>query len=116
MTATTDIALVGVGKIARDQHLPAIAASPAFRLAATADPAGGIDGIDHFDSLEALLDARPDVAAVALCVPPQARHAAARTAPSRARRQRSSARRSVSPPTKRPRTSGGSRGRRGRRS
>ncbi len=80
MTATTDIALVGVGKIARDQHLPAIAASPAFRLAATADPAGGIDGIDHFDSLEALLDARPDVAAVALCVPPQARHAAARTA------------------------------------
>ena len=35
----TKIAIVGMGKIARDQHVPEIAASPAFSLAATVDPA-----------------------------------------------------------------------------
>ncbi|PJN93022.1 galactose 1-dehydrogenase, partial [Amaricoccus sp. HAR-UPW-R2A-40] len=33
---TLDLALVGLGKIARDQHLPAIAATPGLRLAAVA--------------------------------------------------------------------------------
>jgi D-galactose 1-dehydrogenase/L-arabinose 1- dehydrogenase len=32
------LGLVGLGKIARDQHLPAIAANPRFTLTATADP------------------------------------------------------------------------------
>ena len=36
----TDIALglVGYGKIARDQHLPALAALPGIRVVAVADP------------------------------------------------------------------------------
>ena len=32
------IAIVGLGKIARDQHLPAIAGNDAFTLAATVSP------------------------------------------------------------------------------
>jgi D-galactose 1-dehydrogenase len=76
----TDIAIVGVGKIARDQHIPAIAADPRFRLAATVSRSGGIEGVETFGSLDALLDARPDIGAVSLCMPPQARFEPARAA------------------------------------
>lgn len=37
---STDIAIVGVGKIARDQHVPAINGNKAFRLVATASRSG----------------------------------------------------------------------------
>ena len=74
------LALVGIGKIARDQHLPAIAADPRFRLAAAASRSGGVEGVGRFPTLEALLEARPDVAAVSLCQPPQVRYEAARAA------------------------------------
>ena len=79
MTATDPIAIavVGVGKIARDQHLPSIAGNVDFRLAATASRHGGVDGVDAYTSIEALLEARPDVEAVALCQPPQVRFEAA---------------------------------------
>lgn len=73
----TDIAIVGVGKIARDQHVPAIAGSGAFRLAATVSSQSGLDGIENFRTLDDLLSARPDIAAVALCMPPQVRFEAA---------------------------------------
>jgi D-galactose 1-dehydrogenase len=76
----TDIAIVGVGKIARDQHIPAIAADPRFRLAATVSRSGGVAGVETFGSLDALLEARPDIGAVALCMPPQARFEPARAA------------------------------------
>lgn len=69
------IAVVGMGKIARDQHLPAIAGNPAFSLAATVSPNGeGLDGVAHHLSLEALLTNGPTVDAVALCTPPQVRY------------------------------------------
>jgi len=71
------IAIVGVGKIARDQHRPSIAASPAFTLAATVSRHGAFDGVPAFADLDAMLAARPDVTAVALCTPPQVRHALA---------------------------------------
>jgi len=69
------IAIVGMGKIARDQHLPAIHGNAAFTLAATVSrqDAGG-DGVAHFASLDALLDAGTPVDAVALCTPPQVRY------------------------------------------
>ena len=76
MTATK-IAIVGVGKIARDQHLPAIAADPAFELAATVSGSGGVEGVENFATIEALLEARPDVTALSLCMPPVPRFAAA---------------------------------------
>lgn len=62
-----------MGKIARDQHLPAIAASPDFVLAATMSPHGeGVDGVEHFHDYDAFL-ATPGLEAVALCSPPQVR-------------------------------------------
>lgn len=67
------IALVGIGKIARDQHVPAIAASPAFQLAATASRSGTVEGVEAFGDLASLLAARPDIGCVSLCTPPQAR-------------------------------------------
>lgn len=74
------IAIAGFGKIARDQHLPAIAGSGAFTLAATASRHAHADGLPAYPDIDALLAAEPDIAAVALCQPPQARHAAARAA------------------------------------
>jgi D-galactose 1-dehydrogenase len=69
------IAVVGLGKIARDQHLPAIAGNAAFSLAATVSPHdGGLAGVPHHTSLENLLAEGPAVDAVALCTPPQVRY------------------------------------------
>ncbi|MGY4399168.1 D-galactose 1-dehydrogenase [Sphingomonas sp. UYAg733] len=69
------IAVVGMGKIARDQHLPAIAGNNAFGLAATVSPHDpGVEGIAHHRSLESLLAEGPAVDAVALCTPPQERY------------------------------------------
>ncbi|BEV01026.1 Gfo/Idh/MocA family oxidoreductase [Novosphingobium olei] len=69
------IAVVGVGKIARDQHLPAIAGNRAFSLAATVSPHDpGVPEVPHLESLEQLLEDGPAVDAVALCTPPQVRY------------------------------------------
>jgi len=69
------IGIVGLGKIARDQHLPAIAASDAFHLAATVDPrAPGLYGVPHFSDLPALFAERLELDAIALCTPPQMRY------------------------------------------
>jgi D-galactose 1-dehydrogenase len=69
------IAVVGMGKIARDQHLPAIAGDATFGLAATVSPHDpGMEGVPHHRSLEALLAEGPAVDAVALCTPPQVRY------------------------------------------
>jgi D-galactose 1-dehydrogenase len=76
----TRIAIVGLGKIARDQHIPSIAASDAFELAAIASPHHSLDGVPSYTSAEALFDAIPDVAAVALCTTPQVRYDIARLA------------------------------------
>ncbi|MBP1874471.1 D-galactose 1-dehydrogenase [Ensifer adhaerens] len=74
------IALVGVGKIVRDQHLPAIAKNGDYRLIAAASRHGTVDGVDNFKSIEAMLEAVPAIDAVSLCMPPQYRYEAARTA------------------------------------
>jgi D-galactose 1-dehydrogenase len=77
---TIRLAIVGFGKIARDQHIPAISATDGIELAAIADPNGGIDGVAHFETLDQLLADAPDIDAVALCTPPQVRSALAATA------------------------------------
>jgi D-galactose 1-dehydrogenase len=74
------LALVGLGKIARDQHVPTLAASQAFELVAIASPNSTLDGVRCYKSLEAMLEAEPDVAAVSLCTTPQVRYQAARYA------------------------------------
>lgn len=73
------IGIVGFGKIAQDQHLPAIAASPAFELAGVVNPhAPALDGVSCFADHRAMLAALPDLDAVAICTPPAPRHAIAR--------------------------------------
>ena len=72
-----NLAIVGVGKIVRDQHLPAVAGNPDFQLVAAASRNGRVEGIDNFGSIEELLQGAPAVQAVSLCMPPQYRYQAA---------------------------------------
>ena len=74
------LGLVGVGKIACDQHVPAIMGSDRFALVATASPDGAIDQIPAYPDLAALLAAGHDLDAVALCTPPSVRTALAHQA------------------------------------
>ena len=74
------IAIAGLGKIARDQHVPAIAESEAFTLVATASPDGAEAGVPAYRALPALLAAHPEVDAVAICTPPQVRREVAMAA------------------------------------
>lgn len=74
------IAIVGFGKISRDQHVGAIAATPGVTLAAIASHTGSLPGLPHFSTIEELLEHGPPVNAVSLCTPPQARRAAAAAA------------------------------------
>lgn len=77
------IALVGMGKIARDQHVPALSANRAFELVGVASPNNRLDGVPNFSTLEQLLDAIPSVEAISICTPPQIRYDLARLALSR---------------------------------
>lgn len=76
----TKVALVGIGKIAVDQHVPALAASPDFELAATISRQGSVDGVEAFTDFATFLAARPDVPIVSLCLPPVPRFAYAEAA------------------------------------
>ena len=68
--AKMKVALVGIGKIALDQHVPAIAASPDWELAATVSRKGQVAGVEAFTDFATFLAARPDVPVVSLCMPP----------------------------------------------
>jgi D-galactose 1-dehydrogenase len=70
MAGTTKVALVGIGKIALDQHVPAISASPDWELAATVSRNGSVPGVTAFTDFAAFLAERPDVPVVSLCMPP----------------------------------------------
>lgn len=64
-----EIALVGIGKIAVDQHVPALAASPDWELAATVSLQGAVEGVPAFTRLPEMLEAHPEIRVVSLCVP-----------------------------------------------
>ncbi|MBB4379068.1 Gfo/Idh/MocA family protein [Bradyrhizobium sp. SBR1B] len=74
------IAIVGFGKIARDQHVGAIAAVPGAALAAIASRNASLPGLPHFATIEELLEKGPPIDAVSLCTPPQVRRAQAAAA------------------------------------
>ncbi|UPK39047.1 Gfo/Idh/MocA family oxidoreductase [Bradyrhizobium sp. 186] len=74
------IAIVGFGKIARDQHVGAIAATPGATLAAVASRNASLPGLPHFATIEELLEKGPAIDAVSLCTPPQVRRAQAAAA------------------------------------
>ena len=69
------IGIIGFGKIAQDQHLPAIRANPDFELLAVSSQRG----LSPQDAKHTFVDYRemlklPDLDAVAICTPPQVRH------------------------------------------
>lgn len=68
--ARAKVALVGIGKIARDQHVPALAASAQWELAATVSRSGTVEGVPAYTDLARLLDERPDIGMISLCMPP----------------------------------------------
>ncbi|MEN7535557.1 Gfo/Idh/MocA family protein [Aurantiacibacter flavus] len=75
MTAPFRLAVIGMGKIAHDQHLPAIADSKYFELAAMVDRRGQAEqGVPFFGSVEDLAASDLEIDAVAICTPPQVRH------------------------------------------
>ena len=74
------LAIVGVGKIVHDQHLPAIAANPDYQLIASASRNHTVEGIPGFKSIEEMLAQMPEIEAVSLCMPPQYRYSAAHAA------------------------------------
>jgi len=74
-----NLGVVGVGKIVRDQHLPSIAKNSRFELVATASRNATVEGIQAFTNIESMLESTK-LDAVALCMPPQYRRAAAKLA------------------------------------
>jgi D-galactose 1-dehydrogenase len=76
----TKVALVGIGKIALDQHVPALNASPDFELAATISRKGSVDGIPAWTDFATFLAERPDIPVVSLCMPPVPRYTYAEAA------------------------------------
>ncbi|WP_337181676.1 Gfo/Idh/MocA family oxidoreductase [Shinella sp.] len=75
-----NLAIVGVGKIVRDQHLPAVAGNSDYRLIAAASRHGTVEGIANFKSIDEMIAAVPAIDAVSLCMPPQYRYEAAEKA------------------------------------
>lgn len=73
MSGPTRIALIGIGKIARDQHVPHIAADPDFELVAAVTQHRPPDGVPGFTTIAAMMAAMPDVQAVSICTPPRGR-------------------------------------------
>jgi D-galactose 1-dehydrogenase len=75
------IAIIGLGKISQDQHLPVIAASDDFMLAAVVSTRGlGYRDAPSFLTPAELYRALPEVGIVAVNTPPPVRHAIAREA------------------------------------
>ncbi len=73
MSEVLKLALVGIGKIARAEHLPALETSSDWQLAALVDLAAFATDFPLFPSIEEALLAMPDIDAVSLATPPQPR-------------------------------------------
>ncbi|SMF72185.1 D-galactose 1-dehydrogenase [Xaviernesmea oryzae] len=74
------LAIVGLGKIARDQHLGAIEATEGIDLVAVASRHAKLDGVRCFHEIGDLLASDVEIDAVSLCTPPQGRFEQAKAA------------------------------------
>jgi D-galactose 1-dehydrogenase len=74
------IGVVGLGKIAIDQHIPAIRANKNLELVAGCSPRGRPEGVRAYSTMTEMLQAHPEIEAIAICTPPQIRHAIAKEA------------------------------------
>ncbi len=74
------IGVIGLGKIALEEHVPAIRADGAYEIVAGAGRDATLEGIPCFASLDEMFDAGPPLDAVAICTPPQLHYAMAKAA------------------------------------
>ena len=74
------LAIIGLGKIAQDQHLPVVAKNKDFELAAVVSSRGGHGDVPAFKTAAELFRSGIKLDAVALCMPPEPRFAIARDA------------------------------------
>ena len=79
------LGIVGIGFIARAQHLPVIAESADFELVAAASRNATVQGVKNFTNLAEMLKGAPEIEAVSLCAPPRGRAADAALALSKGR-------------------------------
>jgi D-galactose 1-dehydrogenase len=68
------IGLIGLGKIARDQHLPVMAKNPNFELAAIVSANSTWPDVPVFKTIEDMLTSGLELDAVSLCMPPGPRY------------------------------------------
>ncbi|MGA9658198.1 MAG: Gfo/Idh/MocA family oxidoreductase [Asticcacaulis sp.] len=68
------IGLIGLGKIAVDQHIPSIHGNANLELVAGCSPHARPDNVKAYPDLEAMIEAHPEIEAIAICTPPQIRH------------------------------------------
>ena len=79
--AKQKIAVIGIGKISQDQHLPVIDKSKDFELAACVSTRGlGHNGVPVFKTPAELYKAMPEIGLVSICTPPSVRHQMVREA------------------------------------
>lgn len=74
------VGIVGVGTVAREQHIPSILANPAYVFAAASSPNSQAAGVSNFVSMQEMLSQVKHLDAVAICTPPQAHYEAAKLA------------------------------------
>jgi D-galactose 1-dehydrogenase len=68
------LAIVGVGKIVRDQHVPHVEKNPRYQLVAGVSPHSKLEGVPTFTDLDALLASGIEFDAATVSTPPQVRH------------------------------------------
>ncbi len=78
--APMPIALAGIGKIARDEHMPALEGSADWRLDATISRSAEVEGVRSFATMEEFLSDPGEVRTVSLALPPKPRMDYARQA------------------------------------
>jgi len=74
------LGIIGLGKIAQDQHLPVVAKNGDFELAAVVSSRGGYRDVPAFRTAGELFRSGVKLDAVSLCMPPEPRFAIARDA------------------------------------
>jgi predicted dehydrogenase len=65
------VGIIGVGKFARDRHIPSIRANPDFQLVAACSRHAQVEGVRNFTSINGMLTQAKDLDAVSICTPPQ---------------------------------------------
>jgi predicted dehydrogenase len=74
------IGIVGVGKVAREQHIPVLRTNPAFDLIASVSGSAVVEGLLNYATIEEMFASVADLDAVAICSPPQTHYGSAKQA------------------------------------